>query len=120
MTITKPIKAIILKKKEGLKFPVLSSSKITLCKQDLVTAMTMATGITKDQASSALNATIRSIADTLIKGGRADIHGLGVFATVQHKAKKGRNPKTGEPITIPEKKRVKFRPAKSVADRLTV
>lgn len=118
--ISKPIKRIIVKQPKKVTGQDKKAHRFSLCKQDLITTMTMATGITKDQANSALNATIRSIADTLIKGGRADIHGLGVFATVQHKAKKGRNPKTGEPITIPEKKRVKFRPAKSVADRLTV
>jgi DNA-binding protein HU-beta len=118
--ISKPIKKIIAKQPEKSTAQEGKGRKVNLCKQDLITAMTMATGITKDQANSALNASIKSISDTLIKGGRADIHGLGVFATVQHKAKKGRNPKTGEPITIPEKKRVKFRPAKSVADSLTV
>ena len=44
--------------------------------------------------------------------------GIGKLVLVQRKARKGRNPQTGETIKIPAKKVVKFRVAKSVKDTL--
>ena len=51
-------------------------------------------------------------AEEVKKGEKVSIHGFGSFEQVKRSARKGHNPKTGEEITIPEKKAPKFTPSK--------
>jgi nucleoid DNA-binding protein len=46
------------------------------------------------------------------------IPGFGTFDVATHKARKGRNVRTGEPVDVPERRVLKFRPAKAVRERL--
>ncbi len=48
------------------------------------------------------------VVDALAEGRRIELRNFGVFEVVQRKAKKGRNPKTGEVVPIPARKAVKF------------
>lgn len=48
------------------------------------------------------------VIDALAEGRRIELRNFGVFEVVQRKAKKGRNPKTGEVVPIPARKAVKF------------
>lgn len=75
-------------------------------------------GITGLQAEKALTSLISGISSCLKKGNRVTFSGFGSFEVKTRKARKGRNPKTGESIQIPRKKRIKFNASKSLIDSL--
>ncbi len=82
-------------------------------KADLVEAVAKVT-CTKKEAANAVDATIGAIRKSLKKGDRVGLVGFGSFSVKQRKARKGRNPRTGETITIKAKKVVRFSPAKGL------
>lgn len=78
-------------------------------KAELVSVMAEKAGMTKVDAKKALEAFMDASAEALQKGDRIALVGFGTFSTSKHPARKGRNPKTGAEITIPEKTVVKFK-----------
>jgi DNA-binding protein HU-beta len=64
--------------------------------------------ISKAQASNALNSAIDSVVSSLKKGGKVTLIGFGTFSVSSRKARTGRNPQTGAPLTIPAKRVAKF------------
>jgi len=66
------------------------------------------------QAAAAYAALFNIIKTALQKGDAVGISGFGSFKPVDRKARKGRNPRTGEEITIPASKTVKFTPGKTL------
>ena len=85
-------------------------------KAQIVAAVADKAGINKKQAATALEALV-AIAYAGAKTGIM-LPGLGKLVLVQRKARKGRNPATGEVITIKAKKVVKFRVAKAAKDAI--
>lgn len=85
-------------------------------KQELIAAIAQNSGLTKAQAGDALDGLIVAVKDELIASGKLRIADLGSFDVVSCAAKEGRNPRTGEAITIPAYKRVKFKAAKLLKD----
>ena len=68
------------------------------------------------QAEQVVDIVIESIVNTLSKGGEVSIAGLGIFSTKTRAARQARNPRTGEPISVPAMRVPKFRPAKALKD----
>lgn len=60
------------------------------------------------------------IVDQLASGGRVELRGFGAFSTRGRDARIGRNPRTGESVSIPTKKVPYFKPGKEMRDRLNV
>ncbi len=87
-----------------------------MTKAELVEKIADKAGMTKANAERALNAFLESVEDTLVKDGKLMLTGFGTFAVESRKARKGRNPRTGQEIEIPESKVVKFRPGKLLKD----
>ncbi len=58
------------------------------------------------------------IANRLAKGGRVELRGFGAFSTREREARKGRNPRTGEAVSVPGKKVPYFKPGKEMRARL--
>lgn len=73
---------------------------------------------TKAKAEEALDAVIASLRDALAEGDSITFTGFGSFKVVTRAERKGRNPRTGDEITIPESKVVKFTPGKVLKDAL--
>ena len=69
--------------------------------------------LTKKEAAEAIEIFINTIKRTLKKRDKIFISGFGTFSIVKRKARKGRNPKTGEAIKIAAKFTPKFKPAKA-------
>lgn len=88
-------------------------------KQDLVSKVASASGLTKTDAERAIDATIKSITDTLKKGDEVRLIGFGTFAVVDRPATEGRNPRTGEPLKIPATRLPKFRAGKQLKDAVS-
>jgi len=70
------------------------------------------------QAEAAYDKLFDIIGATLKKGDDVSIHGFGSFKVVNRKARKGRNPRTGEDIQIPASKAVKFTAGKALKESL--
>lgn len=71
-------------------------------------------GLTKKQAMEAVEATLDIVKDALKKGEKIQLVGFGSFQVRAKRARKGRNPKTGEQITIAARKVLKFKPGKAL------
>ena len=85
-------------------------------KSGIVDAVHGVLGGTKVQAEQAVEMMIESIISTLKKGEEVSIAGLGIFAVKQRKARKARNPRTGEMVDVMAMKVPKFRAAKALKD----
>ncbi len=88
-----------------------------MTKAELVEQMANDAGISKVAASEALNSFMDNVTKALKKKeGKVTLVGFGTFSKVRRKARKGRNPRTGEPIKIKASNVVKFRPGKKLRD----
>ncbi len=85
-------------------------------KSDLIDASAMSADISKASAGRALDATIKSIQDSLMKGESVSLVGFGTFYLAERAARSGRNPRTGESINIESAKIPKFRAGKGLKD----
>ena len=72
-----------------------------MSKQDLVNYIAEETGLTKADATRALDAMMKGITEGLKKEGKVTLTGFVTFTAKQKPAKTGRNPKTGETVKIP-------------------
>lgn len=73
-------------------------------------------GVTKKAAGVAVNTMIDEITKALKKGNRVPLVGFGTFMVRRTKARKGRNPRTGEELKIKAGKRPVFKPGKALRD----
>lgn len=87
-------------------------------KKELIQAVSHKSHITKDQAAKVVNEITGSITQALIKGEEVKINDFGTFGVTDKKERKGRNPQTGEEITIPASKTTQFKAAKVLKDIL--
>lgn len=87
-------------------------------KNELVTAMSEAAGISKADADKALGAFCDGVESALSKGDKVSLVGFGTFSVSARAARTGRNPQTGKPIKIAAKKVAKFKAGKKLTDSL--
>jgi len=83
---------------------------------DLVAALAEKTGVTKSQAKSFLDAHAALLIDELKTSGRVQLAGIGKLKMGERAERQGRNPSTGEAITIKASKTVKFSGGKRFKD----
>lgn len=87
-------------------------------KTELVAAMAEKTDLSKKDAEKALKAFTEVVADELKKGEKIQLVGFGTFEVSERAAREGRNPRTGETMTIAASKSPKFKPGKALKDSL--
>ncbi len=87
-------------------------------KSDLISKMSDDAGITKSQATAALNSFIDAVGTALAADDKVALVGFGTFSVSERAAREGRNPKTGEALTIAAKKSAKFKPGKELNGKL--
>ena len=85
-------------------------------KSDLVDAIATSAGISKASAGRALDGAIEAIKGALKKGEEVSLVGFGSFSVDERAGRVGRNPRTGEAITIKAAKVPKFRAGKGLKD----
>ena len=71
-------------------------------------------GMTSKEATEIINEVFDIIKDALVKGDSVQIIGFGTFKVRERKEREGRDPRTGEVISIPPTKRVHFTQGKSL------
>ncbi|TXC74191.1 HU family DNA-binding protein [Sphingorhabdus soli] len=85
-------------------------------KQDLISSVADSSGLSKSDASRAVEAVFDSISGELGRGGEVRLVGFGTFSTSQRKASTGRNPRTGETMQIKASTQPKFKAGKGLKD----
>lgn len=85
-------------------------------KAELIDSVSAATGLTKKDATAAVDAVFTSIQTNLAKGEKVQLIGFGNFEVRERAARKGRNPQTGNEIEIPASKVPAFKPGKALKD----
>ena len=85
-------------------------------KTELVSAIAEKSGLSKDQATTALNAFEAVVTDELKAGGSVALVGFGAFSVKTREARNGRNPKTGEALQIAASNAVTFKAGKALKD----
>jgi DNA-binding protein HU-beta len=88
-----------------------------MTKAELVEKMAKDAGITKTAAGQALASFTEGVTKALKKkDGKVTLVGFGTFSKVRRKARKGRNPQTGDTIKIKARNAVKFKAGKALKD----
>jgi len=82
-----------------------------MTKGELVEAVAKAAGINKKAAGEAVDATFEGICRAIKKSKRFQVPGFGTFTVRSRKAREGRNPQTGDVISIKASRTVGFKPA---------
>ena len=93
-------------------------SIITLTKQNIVDAVSDATGLTKVETEAVMNGVMTTIIEALATNNRVELRGFGTFGVKHRMPKKARNPGTGEPIYLPERFVPTFKPSKMMRLRV--
>ncbi len=89
-----------------------------MTKADLIDKIAAAASLTKADAGKALDSTLDSIRLSLKKGNKVTLVGFGTFSVSKRKARKGRNPRTGQEIKIAATKVPKFTAGKTLKDSI--
>lgn len=87
-------------------------------KNDLVVAVADDAGLSKAEAARAVESVFDSITTSLRSETEVRLVGFGTFTVARRKASQGRNPRTGEPISIPASKQAKFRAGKALKEAI--
>lgn len=93
---------------------VLVYQEIAVIKLDIVNEVVSRTGITKTKAEMAVETVFDSLKKALAEGDRIELRGFGVFNVKARKTGVGRNPRTGEEVTIQPGRAVRFKPGKEL------
>ena len=85
-------------------------------KNDLISAVADDSGLSRSDATKAVEGVFDSIQKTLSNGDEVRLVGFGTFSVAKRKASTGRNPRTGEPMTIKASTQPKFKAGKGLKD----
>ena len=87
-------------------------------KSELIKAVAANSDLSQKQVGEAWALFEKTIVDALVAGEKIQVSGFGTFEVRARAERKGRNPKTGEAVTVPACKYLAFVPAKAVKDAL--
>ena len=87
-------------------------------KTQLIDVVATKTDLTKKKAEEVVNAVNEAITEALKAGDKVQIIGFGTYEVKERAAREGRNPKTGETITIPAAKKPAFAASKALKDQI--
>ena len=79
-----------------------------MTRDELITKVSESSGVTKNTVSNVVKTLFMEMEQAIAQGEDVSIKNFGRFDVTTTKEHEGRNPQTGEPIIIPEKKRIRF------------
>ena len=85
-------------------------------KQELIGSVADTAGLNRGDAVKAVEAVFDTISSALKRGDEVRLVGFGTFTVTRRKASTGRNPRTGEPMSIKESSQPKFKAGKGLKD----
>ena len=89
-----------------------------MIKSELVERVAKITGVTKTDTKMMVNAILEEISKELDSGSDVKLSGFGSFRVSTIAAHEGYNPTGGDPLQYPDQKRVRFKPAKELRERV--
>jgi nucleoid DNA-binding protein len=89
-----------------------------MTKKDITKALAERGHVSFAQALAVVQEVFDGIIDALIAEGRIELRGFGVFEVKKRKARKARNPRTGQAVLVPEKHTVSFKAGQEVLERV--
>ena len=89
---------------------------LNMNKAELVDAVATQAELSKQDAKKAVEALFETISNTLAKEEKIQLIGFGTFEVRERAARTGRNPQTGEEMTIPASKAPAFKPGKELKE----
>lgn len=89
-----------------------------MTKKEIVKQISEKLGLTQLKTKEIVQLTFDAIIDTLIEDARIELRNFGVFQVKKRKARKARNPRTGERVDVPPKNVVTFKPGKEMEERV--
>jgi nucleoid DNA-binding protein len=89
-----------------------------MTKTQLIDVVSVKTGREKAEVEVVLEAVLGAIGEALHENQRVDLRGFGSFVVKEKKERQGRNPRTGEAITIAAKRNASFKAGKELSDTL--
>ncbi len=87
-------------------------------KSELIEKLAEKTGLNVIQSEEVVNLIYKKMKDTMVNGGRIEIRGFGSFVVKEYQSYQGRNPKTGDKISVPPKKLPFFKVGKELKERI--
>jgi integration host factor subunit beta len=87
-------------------------------KKEIVKQISDDTGLTQLKTKEVVQKTFDAIVETLLAEGRIELRNFGVFEVKRRKARKARNPRTGDRVDVPPKSVVTFKPGKEMEERI--
>jgi nucleoid DNA-binding protein len=96
----------------------MKETKARMTKKDMVIFLADKHGLPRSLVRDAVQMLFNGIIDTLITEGRIELRNFGVFQVKRRKARKARNPRTGEPVEVAERSVVTFKPGQEMEDRI--
>lgn len=89
-----------------------------MTKKDIVDRIVQKTGLKYLDVKKVVQMTFDTMAEALTSGEKIELRNFGVFKVKIRKAKKGRNPRTGEEVPVPERKVVVFKPGLELKEKV--
>ena len=89
---------------------------LVMNKNDLISAVATSSGLTRGDATKAVEGVFDAVAAALKKGDEVRLVGFGTFSVARRKASTGRNPRTGEAMEIKASNQPKFKAGKGLKD----
>jgi len=83
-----------------------------MIKADLINKIAKEMSISKQEAEMGVNLFFQTIKDAILRGEEIELRGFGSFRFRHRNSRSGRNPRTGEPVHVPPKKVLYFKPSK--------
>ncbi len=89
-----------------------------MTKKEIVKKISEDIGLTQLKTKDIVQRTLDAIIHTLVSEGRIELRNFGVFEVKQRKARKARNPRTGDKVDVPPKNVVTFKPGKEMEEKV--
>src|SRR5437588_1054449 len=89
-----------------------------MTKKEIVKQISDQLGLTQLKTKEIVQKTFDAIVETLLTEKRIELRNFGVFEVKRRKARKARNPRTGEPVDVEPKNVVTFKPGKDMEDKV--
>jgi len=89
-----------------------------MTKRDIVQNVAERLGLPQARAKVVVQATLDAMLETILRTRRLELRNFGVFEVRIRKARTARNPRTGEPVKVPERLTVSFKPGKLLEQSL--
>jgi len=89
-----------------------------MTKADLIDEVAKVSNLTKKESETIVNTVFENITEALVKGDKVELRGFGSFRIRHRNARKGRNPKTGSSVNVPEKRVPFFKVGKRLREHV--